>query len=69
MLEPVTVITGLQYVAVMGQPVQQGGSHFFITEHRGPFGKAEVGGDDDAGTLIQLADQVEQQGATGLAEG
>jgi hypothetical protein len=27
------------------QPIQQGGGHFGIAEHTGPFGKGQVGGD------------------------
>ena len=34
-----------------------------------PFGEGEVGGDDDRGVLVELADQVEEQLAAGLAEG
>ena len=53
----------------MGQSVQQGCGHFFINKHRRPFDKAEIGGNDDAGPLIEFADQVEQQCTTSLAEG
>ena len=44
----------------MGQSVQQGCGHFFINKHRRPFDKAEIGGNDAAGPLIEFADQVEQ---------
>ena len=36
---------------------------FGITEHRGPFAEAEVGGDHDAGAFVQFAEQMEQQRA------
>lgn len=32
-----------------------------VVEDGGPFAEAEVGGDDDAGALIELAQQVEEQ--------
>ena len=45
----------------MGEPVEQSGGHPGITEHLGPFAEAEVGGDDDAGALVEFAEQMEQQ--------
>ena len=45
---------------MVGQPLQQRRGHLFINEHRRPLGEAEVGGNDDAGALLELADQVEQ---------
>ena len=53
----------------MGQTIEQGGRHLRITEHTGPFGEAQVGGDDETGVLVEFAEQVEQQGTAGLAEG
>ena len=52
----------------MGEAVEQGGGHLCIAEDRGPFAEAEVGGDDDAGAFVELAQQVEEQGAAGCAE-
>ena len=49
----------------MGQSVQQGCGHFFINKHRRPFDKAEIGGNDDAGPLIEFADQVDRCGSAG----
>lgn len=54
---------------MVSQSIQQSRGHLFIYKHCRPFGKAEVGGNDDAGPLIELADQMEQQCATSLAEG
>lgn len=48
--------------------VQQSGCHLGVAEDRGPFAKAEVGGDDDAGALIKLAQQVEEQRSAGGTE-
>ena len=46
---------------MVGEAIEQGGGHFGIAEHAGPLAEAEVGGDDDAGVFIELAEQVEQQ--------
>ena len=67
--EAPTVVTGFDDVAVMGDTVQHSGRHLGIAEHRGPFPEGEVGGDDHRGFLIKLADQMEQQLATGQSEG
>jgi hypothetical protein len=48
-------------VAAVGEAVEQGGGHLGIAEDRGPFAEAEVGGDDDAGALVELAEQMEEQ--------
>ena len=45
------------------QPVGQGGRHLGVGEDPGPFGEAEIGGDGDAGPFVELAEQLEQQGA------
>ncbi len=45
----------------MGDAVQQGCGHFLVPEHLHPFAEVEVGGDDQTGFLVQLADQMEQQ--------
>ena len=47
----------------MGQAIEQRGGHLGIAEHAGPFAEAEIGGDDDAGLFVELAEQVEQQRA------
>jgi hypothetical protein len=50
------------------QPVEQRGCHLCVAEDIGPFGQAEIDGDDDAGALVKLAEKMEQQGAAGGAE-
>ena len=45
----------------MCETVEQGRSHLGVTEDRGPFAEAEIGGDGNAGALVKLAQQVEQQ--------
>jgi len=52
----------------MRKTVEQRGRHLGIGKHAGPFGEAQVGRDDDAGSLIKLAKQMEQQRTAGLAE-
>lgn len=52
----------------MGEAVEQGGRHLGITKDGGPFAEAEVGGYDDAGALVKIAQQVEQQGSTRCTE-
>ena len=48
--------------------IEQCGCHLGIAKDRDPLTELQVGGDDDAGLLIELADQVEQQCAAGLGE-
>src|SRR5208283_3240543 len=67
-LEAEAVVSGFQDVAVMGQAIEQGRRHLGVAKNPGPFAEAEVGGDDDAGALVKLAEQMEEQGAAGRAE-
>jgi hypothetical protein len=48
---------------VVGDAIQQRGGHLGVAEHLTPFGEGQVGGDGEAGALVELADQVEQQRA------
>jgi hypothetical protein len=59
-LEAEAVVAGFQDVAVVGEPIQQGGGHLGVAEHVGPFAEAEVCGDDNTGALVEFAEQVEQ---------
>ena len=54
---------------MVGQAVEESGGHLGIAEDRGPFAEAQIGGADDTGALVELAQQVEQQGATRGTEG
>ena len=47
----------------MGEAVEQRGGHLGVAEDAGPFAEAEIGRDDDAGALVELAQQVEEQRA------
>jgi hypothetical protein len=56
--EAPAVVAGLDDIAVMGDTVEQGGSHFRITEHNRPLAEGEVGHDDGTGAFVKLVDQV-----------
>ena len=47
----------------MSETIEKRCRHLGVAEHAGPFAEAEIGRDDDAGSLIELAQQVEEQGA------
>src|SRR5712664_836175 len=67
-LEAPAFVAGLDDVAVVCQPVKHGGGHFGVAEDLRPICESEIGGDQQRRVLIELADQVEQQLAAGLAE-
>jgi len=48
----------------MGEAIEQRGGHLGIAEDRGPVAEAQIGGDDDTGSLVELAEEMEQQRAT-----
>src|SRR6266481_3785922 len=66
--EAPAVIAGLDDVAMVGQAIEQRGRHLCVAEHAGPFAEREIGGDDDRRALVEPADEMEQQLATGLGE-
>ena len=68
-LEAPAVVAGFDDLTVVGQPIEQRGGHLGVAEHAGPFSEGEVRGDDDRGTLVKPADEVEQELAAGLGEG
>ena len=49
---------------MMGNSVEQCRGHFGIAEHLYPFCEVEIGGDNQRGFFIELADQVKQQSPT-----
>lgn len=53
----------------MGQAVEQRSGHFRVAKDRRPFSEVEIGCHDDRGALVEAADEMEQQLATGLSEG
>jgi len=61
--EAEAVVAGLQDVAAMGQAIEECRRHFGIAKDGGPFAEAQVRGDDDAGPLVEFAQQMEEQRA------
>ena len=53
---------------MVGEPIEQGGRHLGVAKDRRPLTEAEIGGDDDAGALVELAEQMEEQSAARSAE-
>lgn len=45
--EAEAIVSGFQYVAVVGKPIEKRSGHFRIAEDSGPLAEAKVGGDDD----------------------
>ena len=67
--ESEAVVSGFKDVAVVGQSVEQCGRHLGIAEHAGPFTtEAKIGGDDNAGALMELTQEMEEQRAAGSTE-
>lgn len=52
----------------MGQPVQQGGRHAFTLEDLAPFAERQVAGDQQAGSLVAIREDLEQQLGASPAE-
>jgi hypothetical protein len=46
-LEAPAVVSGLDDIAVMGQPIEQCSGHFGVSEDARPFTEGKVCGDDD----------------------
>ena len=68
-LEAPGVVSGLDDLAVVRQTIEERGGHLGVAEDGRPFAEGQVGGDDDRGALVEPADEVEQQLASGLGEG
>src|ERR1700678_863213 len=66
--EAEAVVSGFEDVAAVGKTIEQRGRHLGVAEHGGPLAEAEISRDDDAGALVELAQQMEEQGAAGGAE-
>ena len=61
--ESEAIIASFENMASVGKPIEQRRGHLRITKDRRPFAEAEIGGDDDAGALVELAQQMEEQRA------
>src|SRR5271155_1857649 len=66
--EAEAVVSSFENVAAVGKTIEQRGRHLRVAEHGGPLAEAEIGGDDDAGALVELAEQMEKQGSARGAE-
>lgn len=60
MPEAIGLVTCLDDVAVMGEPVQQGRRHLGIPEYGRLFCKRQVRSDQHTGVLIELGQQMKQ---------
>src|ERR1700722_2864025 len=67
-LEAEAVVSGFENVAAVGETIEWRGRHLRVAEHGCPLAKAEIGRDDDAGALVELAQQMEEQRSAGGAE-
>src|SRR6202161_933915 len=67
-LEAEAVVSGFEDMAAVGETIEQRGRHLWVAEHSRPLAEAEIGRDDDAGALVELAQQMEEQGPAGGAE-
>ena len=46
---------------MVSETVEKRRCHLGVTEYSCPFAEVEIGGDHDAGSLVKLAQQVEEQ--------
>ena len=61
LLEPEAVVAGFDDVAAVSEPVEQRRRHLGVAKDVAPFPERQVRGHDQRDTLVELADQVEQQ--------
>ena len=54
-------LPGLDDLAMVGETIKQRCGHLGVAEDRGPLTEGEVGGDDDRGSLVEPAHEVEEQ--------
>src|ERR1700679_3867207 len=66
--EAEAVVSGFENVTAMGEAVEQRSRHLRVAEHAGPFAETEISRDDDAGALVEFAEQMEEQRSAGGAE-
>src|SRR5271156_306401 len=67
-LEAEAVVSGFENVAAVSEAIEERRCHLRVAEHGCPLAKAEIGRDDNAGALVELAQQMEEQGSAGGAE-
>ena len=64
-----TVAVHLQYVHVVGEPVQQRAGEALRAEDLGPFVEGQIGGHHDGAPLVALAEDLEEQFRSGGGQG
>ena len=67
--ESPAIVAGLDDVAVVSEAIEQCGGHLGVPEDARPFAEGEIGGDDDRGSFVEPADEMEEELAAGLGEG
>ena len=68
-LEAPAFVAGLDDLAVVGEPVEQGCGHLGVAEDGRPLAEGGVCGDDGGGALVEPAHEVEEELPAGLGEG
>ena len=53
---------------MVSEAIEQRGRHLGVRKDARPFAEGEVGGDDNRGSFVEPADEVEQELAAGLSE-
>src|SRR5579862_8489548 len=66
--EAEAVVSGFENMAAVGETVEQRRRHFRVAEHVRPLSEAQIRRDDDAGSLVEFAEQVEEQRSARGAE-
>ena len=51
----------------MGKPVEECRGHLGVAEDARPFAEVEIGGDQDRGAFVEVADEMEEKLPAGLA--
>src|ERR1700734_1173087 len=67
-LEAEAVVSGFENMAAVGETIEERGRPLGVAEHGCPLAEAEISRDDDAGALVELAQQIEEQRPAGGAE-
>src|SRR5580704_16754658 len=67
-LEAEAVVSGFEDMTAVSETIEESRCHLRVAEHGCPLAKAEIGRNDDAGSLVELAQQMEEQGPAGGAE-
>src|SRR4029453_12792673 len=69
MFEAPRLVAGLDDVAVVRDAIEQCRGHLLIMKDLRPFGEGEVRRDEHGDFLVEAIEQMEQEGAAGLAKG